>query len=610
MAPLREMLFDIPLIKDLVTKHLSRNELAKCVLVSKAWHEWFTPTLWRTIICRTAPPPAISDLRRYQHLVRSLSILNTTKILPTLDRDGWTFPRLLSLEIQVDNSAHRHYSSSSHFKEEEEHMLNFIESTPSLTHLQLNFKRPTVRFWDRLIQLVLLPHPGLQHLTVAWIYPIEMEYLWTLVQSCKRLTTLKLWPIPPSYNVCKRSFKTSSSLKGPSFEESISAALLCKSFSSDEEFRSMRVLDFGTLKHGGDPRILIWLLQRCPHLEKLILRYSFAKDALKQIISTLEGQICLHLKCLILRSICEDESMVGELLEAIGSNNSGNNGNNDNACGNDSDGLNVINDKHKRISGCGILRTNGSQRGNLGYEQYINAERGLVSYEANFAPGSGRHLLALTRFHAQTLTCLELPSRENPIDLRLLMKLLSKLPKLQVVNVSTWLNVEATVDPGKYQKYNEDFIFDNGPPTWTCLGLQQLDLRLQIQLVAFAASPPQRLSNSGDDPSHQCDRRLQLQKLFGQVGEMQQLRSFKLTCNESLLHLSEDGYLGQLAGLKRLRRLGIWGCYDLKMGLSEAQWILGHWKELVCLETETFKRGFVVDTFRNHIRAKKPWMKF
>ncbi|KAF9344714.1 hypothetical protein BGX26_003996, partial [Mortierella sp. AD094] len=63
-------IFDISLIKDVVTQYLDRHELARCVLVSKEWSAWFSPVLWRTVYFQGRPATTMEALEQNRDRAR------------------------------------------------------------------------------------------------------------------------------------------------------------------------------------------------------------------------------------------------------------------------------------------------------------------------------------------------------------------------------------------------------------------------------------------------------------------------------------------------------------------------------------------------------------
>ncbi|KAG0280730.1 hypothetical protein BGZ95_009009 [Linnemannia exigua] len=65
----------LPEIMDIVGHHLSKGSLHACIRVSRSWHDYFVPILWRSFIFSaysSQPKPPLEALLKYAHYIRQI----------------------------------------------------------------------------------------------------------------------------------------------------------------------------------------------------------------------------------------------------------------------------------------------------------------------------------------------------------------------------------------------------------------------------------------------------------------------------------------------------------------------------------------------------------
>ncbi|GJJ71418.1 hypothetical protein EMPS_03768 [Entomortierella parvispora] len=94
---------DLPEISSHVASYLSNKSLLHCILVNRAWHYAFLPTLWSDVHFDAMNQQAVDSLARHSHFVKSLS-WKSYGSQPDVQILSIDFPRLLSLHANIDKS--------------------------------------------------------------------------------------------------------------------------------------------------------------------------------------------------------------------------------------------------------------------------------------------------------------------------------------------------------------------------------------------------------------------------------------------------------------------------------------------------------------------------
>ncbi|KAF8924155.1 hypothetical protein BGZ58_002107, partial [Dissophora ornata] len=304
--------------------------------------------------------------------------------------------------------------------------------------------------------------------------------------------------------------------------------------------------------------ILLPLLERCPLLERLELKWLHDPQTLPQIIDILQARKCPRLKHVrvssIVRSDAGEESVAG-LIQALGYD------------GGDHE---------------------GSRDGGLG---------GLESFTVEaILPFERRCVQALIRCHARTLTVLDVMSLRQ-MKFEFFVGLVRGLPRLQSLKAAVWiwLRPDANAD-----------IDEALQTQWACLGLKELEIGLQMG-DDVAIDSNHRAGNGS-----LADRYMIY--MFTQLGRLAVLEDWRLTSSADLLTL-DKGYLRQLSGMRRLKGLNLRRCPNIKLGVKEAEWMLEHWKQLIHVKVYDGKLAhshdeyeWPLDAAKATLQARRPWI--
>ncbi|KAF9346143.1 hypothetical protein BGX26_002365 [Mortierella sp. AD094] len=267
-----------------------------------------------------------------------------------------------------------------------------------------------------------------------------------------------------------------------------------------------------------EPAVILPLLERSPLLERLELPQLHSRDALNQIAHILQAKERSRLKHLHLGSISTDEKVFDELFRAVG---------------------------------CDI---------NAGHsDRFFKEESGLLSFKVDFWPEPARPVLKfLPRYLASTLADLNLGRFYFPIQL--IADILHRLP-----------NLKSLVTGMPLEPDEADDIDALSQMPWSCFRLTKLHLCIRSRGVSGRIYIPDW---------RDLKSRRSIEYLFSQIGKLTELEELGIGANVDLLVL-EDGYLGQLAELKRLRRLDL-RSYRGQLFTENVRWMIEHWKRLSC----------------------------
>ncbi|KAF9130940.1 hypothetical protein BGW39_002469 [Mortierella sp. 14UC] len=75
LMPAHVQALDLPEIMDIVGHHLPKGSLLACIQVSRSWHDYFVPILWRSFVFSaysSQPKPPHEALLKYAHYIRQL----------------------------------------------------------------------------------------------------------------------------------------------------------------------------------------------------------------------------------------------------------------------------------------------------------------------------------------------------------------------------------------------------------------------------------------------------------------------------------------------------------------------------------------------------------
>ncbi|KAF9364072.1 hypothetical protein BGX34_002574 [Mortierella sp. NVP85] len=207
---------------------------------------------------------------------------------------------------------------------------------------------------------------------------------------------------------------------------------------------------------------------------------------------------------------------------------------------------------------------------------------GLKSITTAGDPGS-LTLEALTQYHVHSLTSLNL--NDTPVKLLTFSNLMVVLANLR--SVKAFISSESS---------EEDFdkAIDE---EWMCIDLRSLELHLDTPTVTRKRA--RRFIDGHQWRGSRAQRCLDY--VFSQVTKLRDLEKLQLSCSQDDLFLMKRGYLGQLAGLKRLRTLDLNKTPPSEFGELEALWMLRNWPKLAQVKDQG-----APEVFRTTLLAKRP----
>ncbi|KAK3823123.1 MAG: hypothetical protein J3Q66DRAFT_424711 [Benniella sp.] len=291
----RLSIFDIPHLKDEVTQYLSCKDLAQCVLVSRAWFDWFSQVLWSDLNFdyELLSFPSLPGLIRHADHVRSISGFHQyMKLIPA--GSSPKFPNLQSLDHWPDWNSN--YG--------ENRLLQFISATPSLQKIVLVVAlRPQVY---KLLLETLESLPGLKSLELNCYEIVDPIVTQNIVMACGRLESLESLII---------SFGQDPPHEGRvSDEVQNAAAMESMSQMPDTRIQHLKIVPSHRLQ---ELAILVPLVQRCPLLESLNLTVLFHEETLGQLTRLFQDGRCPHLNKLVIGYIETYENVENDLKELL-----------------------------------------------------------------------------------------------------------------------------------------------------------------------------------------------------------------------------------------------------------------------------------------------------
>ncbi|KAK3823162.1 MAG: hypothetical protein J3Q66DRAFT_138599 [Benniella sp.] len=242
--------FDIPLLINEICQYLSRKDLIRCVLVSKAWAASFSMVLWRDLDCKRATPDILTLTRQRDHIriMRNISMRiegTIRELLPSLH-----LQRLEFWDISSGKGVHR----------SEIRVLPLLEKIPTLQHLQISLSLGHDNVCQQWIG-TLAGLSRLESLSLKCDEFVDGKVIQDVLRLCHRLERLSL-EIP----------NNDRHIEEENRQEYRDAKVAIERM---PEMR-LRELSFTASAHLSYPalveeNILRPLLERCPRMEKLIL---------------------------------------------------------------------------------------------------------------------------------------------------------------------------------------------------------------------------------------------------------------------------------------------------------------------------------------------------
>ncbi|ORZ27262.1 hypothetical protein BCR41DRAFT_346574, partial [Lobosporangium transversale] len=547
-------IFDIQLLKDEVTQYLSQDDLTRCVLVSKDWFGWFAPVLWRNVQIDGAfgfVEKRLAGLKRHSDNVQTLIILEKQATM----HQHIPLHNLKSFIFYPD--------LASSF--EESYFLQYIQTIPSLQTLTLTIS--LARTWTQTQLFETLERlPRLKELNLTCYQITHPIVIQQLIQRCRQ------------YDILRLSLGGGGGLLLDTQQANLEAQ--AKAFMEYMQENQIRELSIRLPLPHHEDLILIPLLKRCPMLERLDLQWLHHKESLQHIVGILETRRCSHLRHVRIGggTVWNSDDPIAGLFRALRrfEHTKANSHN--------------INEMKSRLQATANEYHDeaGSTLASVGLKSFIVDATVPFGHEC---------VLALTQYHALTLTVLDLMSlRQLPVQF--FVGLVSSLPKLRSLMVAVWIK----------------FIADDellGPESmfmtsWACLELRYLELGIVMSPEVTSGNTHQ----SGDGSL--ADQHLSY--IFSQLGRLEGLKDWKLASSINLLTL-EKGYLRWLPRLKQLRSLDLRRYSFLEIGAAEARWMIDNWTSLVHLDFNYLKgvhRGLeggpLPEDASQLLLTRRPWM--
>ncbi|KAG0246975.1 hypothetical protein B0O80DRAFT_455086 [Mortierella sp. GBAus27b] len=527
--------FDILLLKDTVTKYLSHQDLAQCVLVSQAWFKWFTPVLWHTLDFddwRATSPEGFAALARHQNHVRE--VLTFEIYLTHAPGAPRPFSNLRALKYSPINSCLQDAA-----------VLRMIPAMPTLQSLTLTLALAHRNTENQLVR-ILHSLPNLKSFNLTCYQITLSTTVQQIINACSRLEQLRL-----NFGGISSGHNTQS--HGNAQEQH----RIAKNAMDQMPDTQIRELSIRLSLEEQESALLITLLERCPRLEKLDIKWLHDPQTLKGIVEVLERRVFPQLKHIRLGPFgqASDERLAG-LISALG---------------------------HEGRDHANWIRSSG-------YHVQEGKRNGLVTFKIKAGLAFElQSVQSLIRSHADTLTVLDLMSLRR-IKVRLFMELMGHLPKLRTVMVPVWL--------GQDEGFEEGHVFET---PWICNGITHLRLGLQLM-----GNMEDHRAGSGS----LADRFIQY--MFLQIGRLKELEEWRLATSTQLISV-DVGYMDCLKELKQLKCLDLTRSHNNQLGIKEAEWMLNNWARLIHLVVSSGNksarsRAGPSDDVRLALLARRPWM--
>ncbi|KAF9562694.1 ATP synthase F0 subcomplex subunit OSCP atp5 [Mortierella alpina] len=653
--------FDIPLIKDQVTQYLSSHDLVCLIQVSRLWSDWFIPSLWRSF--------------RIHYRFRELTAL-TTPVRTFTVRAKKNGARTLPYCYHHYYCCVHTYESEDddNDEEEDEPMLQqqqqqqqqvtkvvytplglysrFIHSLEVYKAIPVIFQEPCPYRFENLQRLELsnwiqseeahgIPpflraHPMIQELTLGYMTrdPKQMRVLARVLlrSSRKGLKKLSLTLTElEGKQVAKRLVEALLGLEEARFvvhdfferkhereeeevedeeeeEEEVEEeegedekmqvrepSSLSSSSSSSSSSRSsktnLRRLLISVPK-ALDTTVVFPFLRRCRCLERLEI--PLRQSSQEEFGALCSGAFFPKLEQLRLHTDTASDDVITSILA----------------------------DESNREPDTGSGSWRAGRRGGGGGGLQLEVLKISSTKKEHLYPGS---FWALAQFHGQTLTSLELEGLERMghLDYNILLSRLVKLRHLKIT-ISLWSSPKDDTPETHYGNGSLTTRTLDGRghhdserkwlgPTWGCVHLQSLHLKLQhVPSDQGSPAPPGKFEYV---VTVSCIER-SYRNIFAQIGKLKELRELVLQGPLNPLRLkavdstmrNEDSIcrrLSMLSGLSELRALDIEQLRGKLIGIEEVVWMLDHWPRLAQLKgLERLSTKDVVAW----LHARRPWM--
>jgi hypothetical protein len=289
--------FDIPLLNNEICQYLSLKDLTRCVQVSKAWTDWFSPALWRDLDCHIRLPYVYVDtFARQQEHVRTMRNI-------TMTQAGSVFAQVPCTSLQrldfMQSEGHKDVRRS------QLPVLRLLEKMPTLRHLQIVLALDhdnTYRYWIRALEAM----PHLESLGLKCDALVNGKVVQQVLSLCTGLKglSLRLWGSP--IFVQKKDL-----------QEYRQAQEMVETMSDMQ----LLELSLDTNLKICQENIFHPLLERCSRLEKLDLEsiyYGHNEPTFQHLVKTLKENKLPRLRHLTMGGLYDDrETVLVEVLSHV-----------------------------------------------------------------------------------------------------------------------------------------------------------------------------------------------------------------------------------------------------------------------------------------------------
>ncbi|KAF9358258.1 hypothetical protein BGX34_009001, partial [Mortierella sp. NVP85] len=272
-----------------ICQYLLRKDLARCVLVSKAWAGWFSPALWRDLDCRNSTPD-ILILTRHQEHIRTVRNIPMDCNRPA--REQLACLRLQRLEINEMSSGSFRPTIRT---------LRLLERIPTLQRLHITLPLDLDHIhqqWMRTIRAL----PCLESLTLEYPRLVNGMVLLEVLQACRGLQYLSL-----THHWLDEILEEEDEQEYKDAREAIRRMpplRLCE-------------LSFSSLADVVEKNILQPLLERCPRMEKLHIADMCSGLTLEHLTKTLKENKLPELRHLIIGSYAVYDSPAQKIYDDL-----------------------------------------------------------------------------------------------------------------------------------------------------------------------------------------------------------------------------------------------------------------------------------------------------
>ncbi|KAK3823129.1 MAG: hypothetical protein J3Q66DRAFT_330929 [Benniella sp.] len=256
--------FDIPLLNNEICQYLSLKDLARCVQVSKAWYDWFSPALWRDLDCHIRLPYVYLDtFARHQEHVRTMRNM-------TMKQAGSVFA-----QVRCTNLQRLEFMQDEEYKDVRRSqlpVLRSLEKMPTLRHLQIVLALDhdnTYKYWIRALEAM----PHLESLGLKFEESVDGWVIQRMLHLCHGLQCLSVGLMGYQRGVQAKGLREYKDAKA--------------TVETMPEMQ-LRELSFDQSKFWWEENIFQALLERCPRLERLSLGWTRDGMLFQHLVKTLK----------------------------------------------------------------------------------------------------------------------------------------------------------------------------------------------------------------------------------------------------------------------------------------------------------------------------------